>query len=100
MEGAGVTQYITLKECGINPVGDSEQMQGSLSGRHRMCWIHPVGDKCEAHGIRRSGHLQKISAASLNSILRTEQDRTCNEKGNENRCTVILEGADSAKVDP
>ena len=30
-----------------------------------MCWIHPVGDKCEAHGIRRSGRLQKISAAYL-----------------------------------
>ena len=62
----------TLKESGINPVGDNEQMQGSLSGRHRMCWIHPVGDKCEAHGIRRSGHLQKTSAAHLKD--RTGQD--------------------------
>ena len=58
--------HSTLEECGINPVGDSGGMQGSLGGRQQMCWIHPVGDKCEAHSIRRSGHLQKTSAASLN----------------------------------
>ena len=44
-EGAGVTQQITLEESGINPVGDSGGMQGSLGGRQQMCWIHPVGDK-------------------------------------------------------